>query len=115
MHNVEYTIQSLIKRAIEESGIEDVNLRSYSGRCMFGRECPGITGNHEDLKAVIAEAINIMIDDVSDECLNECEAKDLVSDIMRYSEDSMGLGSVYYWSREKWDESLDEEEYDDEE
>jgi len=110
----EHTIQSLLKTAIERDYLEEVNLRSYSGRCMYGRECPGITGNHEDLKAAIAGAIKILVVAVSDEEMNEYDAIQLIEEIMHYSEDSMGLGSVYYWSREKWDESLDDEEYDDE-
>ena len=105
--NKEYTIQSLLANAVDQIDL-DVHLRSYSGRCMYEKYCPGITGYHEDLKAVIAEAINILITDVSDEQMNERDAHNIVRDIMGYSEDSMGRGSVYYWNTIRWDESLDE-------
>lgn len=77
----------LLQEAINQSNIYDkVYLRSYSGRYMYGRECLGLDGNSNDLlKVVIRAAI-----------LNNDLFEDLNLDDI--SQDSMGLGSIWYWT-----------------
>jgi hypothetical protein len=93
----------LLQEAIDRANIYDeVSLRSYSGRYMYGKECIGIDGDTNDLLKVVIRAA--IIDNELFEDLN-------LDDISR---DSMGMGSIWYWTHIDVDgvEFEDEDEED---
>jgi hypothetical protein len=86
---------------------EDVEVRSYSGRGMYGKECLGIVCDnpHAVQGKFIGECIIQIIDiaaDVKDEGEAVRMAIDLADDIKvelinKVKMDSMGLQKIIYW------------------
>lgn len=88
----------MIENAAEEVG---GNFRPrYSGRGMFGAECPAIALDYPDRIGVtrsIAEQIADDIDDDEEE-FSPAELLDVIEDVdARMSSDHMGLGVIYYF------------------
>ena len=109
------TLQDLIRMACEDSGEVDFR-NSYSGRGMYGRQCVGIDGDSHTLRQVIAAVIKDMSRAVaSEECDEEVRMKmneDFDRDVdilMNYSEDSMGMGRIYYWPELESIEEVEQE------
>jgi MoxR-like ATPase len=94
--------QKLVQ-ALEDAGYAP---QSYSGRCMFGRKCVGVTVSR-DVSAfrLAAEVAVALLDGDVDEGPNDVE--DLAR--LRVSEDSMGLGSIIYFPGVEWKDSGEEE------
>jgi hypothetical protein len=93
-------------KAIEAANLE---ARSYSGRGMYDKLCVGIalSRNMSSFKVgvLIAQAI---MDGNQDECFDDLS--DLAE--LNPSEDSLGLGSIVYFSSVKWpaDYAFDEDD-----
>lgn len=91
------------------SRMEDEKVRSYSGRCMYGRNCLGITCGTPSLVMMrlceaAAELTRREVDDAEDFRVSE-----LIRDEIR--EDSMGQESIVYFPRLEWDQEEYEEVY----
>lgn len=106
------SLQHLITEAADGT---DIEVRSYSGRAMYGRECVAIVGDISELHALIANvlkeahttvyeaAIDANDDDEKDQADKESDAMfELIDQIMDYRTDSMGLSTVLYWPRLAW-------------
>lgn len=106
------SLQTLITEAADGT---DIEVRSYSGRGMHGRECLAIVGGISELRTLIATvlseahttvyeaAIDANHDDEKARVDKESDAMhDLISDIMDYETDSMGLSTVLYWPCTEW-------------
>ena len=93
-------------KAIEDAGF---TARYYSGRGMYGRGCVGINLKRGvssfKVGVLIAQAI---MDGNQDECFDDLS--DLAE--LNPSEDSLGLGSIVYFSSVKWpaDYAFDEDD-----
>jgi len=94
-----------ITEAFEDAGYD---VRSYSGRYMFGKKCLGVDCSHTD---------NVVIDTIC-EYTRTCES---VYDIREFcellkdsKEDNMGLGKIIYFPRIDW-ANIDENECDENE
>ena len=89
-----------------DGGIEDI--RSYSGRAMYGDRCIAVTGDDLDMFALGVA----MADAARNECgEDEARLHLLLGELKRVSSrtDSMGRGTVLYWPRLAWDdEEMDE-------
>lgn len=74
------------------------NVRSYSGRGMFGKQCLALCIEYyfQNIFGFIAECVAI-IDD-------ESERLDVAKIFSQTRSDSLGRGSVYYWPDIAWDE-----------
>lgn len=88
---------------------ERANVRAYSGRVMFGKQCIGITlGQYsQNPIGLIAECVAIVED--------EAERLELAKIFKNTKEDSMGKGCIIYWPDMAWDnETMQEyaEDYD---
>lgn len=72
--------------ALEDAGLEQEALREdYSGRGMYGKECPGLVGSRKEfVRFYIRLAAQIGAD----------EAEDLAN---AAREDSMGREEIVYW------------------
>lgn len=99
------------KKLVELAEYAGLDARSYSGRGMYGDECVAITC--DDPLDCILDLINACVEMTNDvDEIAEC-----IEDLRNPRTDSMGLSSVVYWPRIKWegmDEDKDEEESDDE-
>lgn len=62
--------------ALEAAGIKH---RSYSGRCMFGAQCVGVSCGHSVSEGEVLEAVKN------------------VKGGLRVTRDSLGLGTIVYW------------------
>lgn len=96
-------VLNLMARAIEEANTDDRVFLSatYSGRGMYGKMCPSIDGSTRDLVRVVIKAALIDPEFFEDAELDE------------FSQDSMGLGTVWYWRHidtegVEWDEDDDD-------
>lgn len=87
--------QDLIEalQVVEELGMGQVRER-YSGRCMYGRECPGVvTTDGTSVMALVAEIVGNCADEYRD---------DLVEAFRRASTDAMGLDEIIYFPSVQW-------------
>lgn len=117
-----------LQQAIKETGDEvqgaeqfaQVYEGSYSGRGMYGKECPAITGTWTQCQRFIAETIKRLANDViadgevSDGFSTEeeevkydaskNELNELIDSIMDFSTDQFGRGEIIlYWPREEYE------------
>lgn len=77
----------LLTEALGYANIYDrVDLRSYSGRFMYGKDCIGLDGNFSDIMKVLFKAA--IIDPTTFEACS----------LDSFSQDSMGLGAIVYWT-----------------
>jgi len=85
--------EEFIRKALSNLEDDSVSLRErYSGRGMYGRECPGIVGSLSECFEVIREAIKIAHADDS------CDFHQIVDQLLTFNQDSMGMGGVIiYW------------------
>jgi hypothetical protein len=71
------------------------NVRSYSGRGMFGKNCVGVTLDENPIDFII----NLLSEEM------EPEERDVLVEILRkYRIDNMGMGSIIYFPSLKWEE-----------
>jgi len=115
-------LQQDLKDACESHGGVDFR-NDYSGRGMYGRRCVGITGDHEQCHAVLAEVIKDMAARLArvakesmdpdysatlDDLITTQETfGDNIDTLMSFAQDSMGYNVIIYWPSLK---SLSEEE-----
>jgi hypothetical protein len=75
---------------------DDVSVReSYTGRGMFGRSCPGLTGSMSGCMAVIAEVIKEAHTAGVDN--DEVVFEEVVDTLLDFRRDSMGRDVILYW------------------
>ncbi len=85
-------LAGMIREALTVVAVDDVELREkYSGRGMYGRECPGITGSMEGCMAVISEVIKAA------HMQGDLEFEDIVDTLLDFKQDSMGRDIILYW------------------
>lgn len=81
---------ALLQEVYDQGDIE-FNVRSYSGRGMYGKECVAITTDGHTSAWTIALA------------LADLNAGNIdLYGLGEPREDSMGLGRVYYWPQMEW-------------
>lgn len=86
-------------------GISEV--RSYSGRGMYGKECLGVnTDNVFRTFADISQGIHdYILSEMDDEGNYDSSIEKLWGLLNNAESDSMGLGSIIYFPKVKWDEN----------
>lgn len=89
----------LMFEVIEEHDLDDINIRSYSGRCMFGKECLGLVC--DDIGEVL-NVIFLMTQKASAQS-KEFLLEDMETMIQNTCQDSMGRGIIVYWPDVKHD------------
>lgn len=88
--------RNAIKHAVVNNfDSSEVNIReSYSGRCMYGKECFGFSiGKYENPSKIIRKIAL----EVEEEGFEELAEK-----LYDFSEDSMGLGAIVYYPSIEW-------------
>ena len=108
-------MESLQALIIEAADCTDIEVRSYSGRGVYNRQCLAVVGNISELRVLIATVISeahtsvfeAAIETESDIDKDQADAEsnaliDLIDQIMDYETDSMGLSTVLYWPSVEW-------------
>jgi hypothetical protein len=80
----------------------DLEIRSYSGRGMYGKQCVAVTG----------ESVNSILSEMMENCDSGYEAAQLLRES---SSDSKGRDVVVYWPRSRFEEEQDDGELKDDE
>jgi hypothetical protein len=84
------------KKIVEILDNSGFDYRSYSGRCMYGDRCLGITcDNAVKCVAEICWAINDNVEELE-------EAQELIEFLIDARSDSMGLDSIVYFPNIAW-------------
>lgn len=97
-------ILEVLQRAVENGNVS-AELRSYSGRGMYGRECVGVSidGGGGD-RSFVASAMY--------EAAQQEDPEDMLDDLLElfsYSEvDSLGFGTILYFPRWKMTDEMAE-------
>jgi len=78
-------------------------IRRYSGRGMYGKECFGVVTNKP---GIVATTIFMALTDKFDEEVGHQEKVDLLFELSKISQDSMGLHTIVYFP----DISLEDED-----
>lgn len=108
------TIQEFMTDIADQS--ESIEVRAYSGRGMYGRNCVAITGTNNECMSMIGEVIKMAASEMLDQDDGDTREFDLlVENLMSFSMDSMGYDVVIYWPREQWVNTEEEQEDDSEE
>jgi hypothetical protein len=80
---------------VREADLEDVRVRQYSGRFMYGRQCVGLAlGQYVSDTGVAAEVI-ASVDDAD-------ERAEVVQVFRMASRDQLGLGTIVYFPSMEW-------------
>ena len=115
---------------IQEFFSEAIEVRSYSGRGMYGKSCLAITGSLRECQRAVANVVGVLIDEIVDAeaDLNDDSLSDAIRNaaditvttnrklieqlIATQQSDSMGMGTVMYWPNFTFeaDETVDEDE-----
>ena len=90
-----------IKKIVELADDYDIQVRSYSGRGMYGKSCLGLVGRQSDVMNLLIKSIVEAVKLTRRSDTSADKALDHVSDIFeefgRMSVDSMGRSSIYYF------------------
>lgn len=90
-----------------------LDVRSYSGRFMYGKICVGIVGQRSKIMSVLSDMVLHMCEDMlefgeSPDTSNECyEVRDMIASLFNYSQDDMGLDIIIYWPEVEYIETSD--------
>src|SRR6185369_5502013 len=87
------TLQRLLQDLID-CGEIDGTLRSYSGRCMYGKTCLGLDVERDFNPIWLGVRLAEVAQDESDP---NSALDDLLEQTHGMRSDSMGLGSIFYW------------------
>lgn len=88
---------TILIAAKEDLASNGVQVRSYSGRGMYGSECIAIDGDEAECQAALSALISEQISQVSDGDTTRDDAREFVTLLMEYKTDNMGKGIVMYW------------------
>lgn len=109
------SIQEALREACEDVGDSRiVSFRNtYSGRGMYGSQCVGISGSLAECQLVIAQVVknlSMALSRVAKESLDpdysatqddladtENDFDNAINNLMNFSMDSMGHGTILYW------------------
>lgn len=84
------TLQQRLRTACH--GVEHVSFyNGYSGRCMYGKECVGISGSRADCMTVIGEVLRQAHNDP------KMDFGQTVDILLQYDMDNMGRDMILYW------------------
>jgi hypothetical protein len=101
MKHPQYYLRDVIAEDGDHGSVRFRN--DYSGRCMFGKTCVGITGTMRDCQEVLSEALTRAgIDSQTVQLGSSREEtnrfyRQLVKTLTDFRTDSMGMGSILYW------------------
>lgn len=118
-----YTIDKIVEML--KDAADEVDVRDYSGRAMYGKLCLGITGPMERCLEAIAEVCIQLLQEVAQtsydvdrenqEALSKMqgeqyEAEDWIRTLHKFSQDSMGRSDVVlYWPSIPFSREVEEE------
>lgn len=86
------SVLQLALESLRETCDQEFEIRSYSGRAMYGKTCVAIVG--DDLNMF---KFGLALGAQADE--DTMPIDDLLYEAENMKQDSMGLGTVYYWPR----------------
>ncbi len=96
-----YTFEEIKSRMEDSVGYDDASWREdYSGRGMYGRECPGITTDNP-MQVVMAFAATLAIMEAQEEYDTFPELENVTWDSFQVRTDSMGLSTIVYFPNMK--------------
>lgn len=117
----EHQLNLTFREVASDLCIDDVTVKSYSGRGMMGRSCLAIQGSNGNLDTFVAEVLKRIVDSMFDhfEAGHDEMAGEIrsffhwtVDTIMDFQQDSMGFSIVRYWSNVRFEDQPSEpEEY----
>ena len=88
-----HIIQTLLESTIEDAGPDSpISLRSYSGRCMYGADCLGVTA--EDVTVVYKELISALLNGAKLDRFQKTEIMDALEGVRT---DNMGRDQIVYF------------------
>lgn len=97
-----------LKELLEDAGYD---VRSYSGRAMYGKECVGVDSRNSrenPFKMAMSVAVEVMndVDSVTtgDEAMEQAHSTLQELADLRVCQDSMGLGIITYFPDVEWPE-----------
>ena len=100
------TLQQRLRAACIDSGVVSY-YSDYSGRCMYGRNCVGISGSRKDCMKVISEVMQDIA--AANGAHGVLQVGEWFDTLLDFDMDNMGRDMILYWP------SLDSEvtEHDD--
>ena len=107
------TIQQMFEHVVDDSG-QEMRIRSYSGRGMYGKECMALVcENHGQVARVVAGVMRFACEQAENNPETPVEVDDVEINLGRMKMDNMGRGLVAYWPDIPFEDAADEEEKED--
>lgn len=104
-----HPLQTMFEDLAEELGNDDLSIRSYSGRGMYGKQCLGVYTDM-NIGSLMAYVVRSLAGVAS---FDNQDAEDASEEIAQAFEnmqtDSMGLGTIVYFPNVKFVSTSDEE------
>lgn len=103
----------MIISAMREAGF---NVRSYSGRGMYGDSCVAVSCDENNISDVVLDIVSESMDLLdwynpeSDPDSIRDSIDELISSLKGAKMDSMGLGYVVYWPNMAWPNEVEDED-----
>lgn len=103
-------VEALIDAKREANISCDIDMRSYSGRAMYGDRCIAIVGIHSECMTAIADTISAetqrLFNNMEEEAPDLVKHNFLVKNLLNFRQDSMGRDDVVvYWPDTRLTES----------
>lgn len=106
------TLQQMFQHVVDDSG-QEMRIRSYSGRCMYGKECMALVcENYGQVARVIAGVMRLVCEQAENKSESPVEVDDVEIKLGRMRMDSMGCGIVAYWPDIPFEKDADDDEDD---
>ncbi len=105
----------IIQRIYDAAQESDITFRKYSGRSMYGRQCPAIVGGQAECRVLVSKVILTLADEMVEASL-DCKTEEerlvafnlkdqfdeMMDKILLWETDSMGHDIVMYWPDIDW-------------
>ena len=74
----------------------EAEVRSYSGRRMYGETCLGVSTD-DTLSAFVADLVEALLDDGTQRSVGDVDRRDVTWALRRMQCDALGRGSIVYF------------------
>ena len=107
------TVQQMFQHVVDDSG-QEMRIRSYSGRGMYGKECMALVcQSYGQVARVIAGVMRFACDQAENNPESNVEVDDVEINLGRMRMDSMGRGIVAYWPDIPFEDDAEDDDEDD--
>ena len=107
------TDKEIVKLIVDTARDAGLEVRSYSGRAMYGRQCVAIEFDRDPYSstAIVIDILNTFFESRQMYKEDNLDAfSELMHELKSAKQDSLGLGGIIYWPHMEWDKEFDSDD-----